>query len=187
MYAIFVLVFVILELLIFFTDTIDAQKIEKMKKQKRLALAPVHQVQYYSQGIIYGIVVIICLFNYSEISQGVFLILLFFGFFIAGWQLWLYQQLNFDEIRIKCDKAKFVKACQKLISERKLYDTFLNDDDVFQGFRPRYFCSFTASEMITIIRLEEKILFKSISSPYQPPVFTYGNNNKNYQSFVKNL
>lgn len=98
----------------------------------------------------------------------------------------LKRGLRFREVKVEYSDQEFQEAIERTAKEYK-WQIELNDNKIFRAYRPWNWTG-SLGEMITIIKDKDRLLLNSICDPNKrSSVFSFGWNNRNIDTFLKNL
>jgi hypothetical protein len=96
------------------------------------------------------------------------------------------RQLRFREVKITYTYQEVQEAIERTAKENE-WQIEINDKNILRAYRP-WNWTFSSGEMITIILDKERLLLNSICDPSsRSSIASYGWNDRNIETFLKNL
>tara|TARA_B100000508_G_C11462776_1_gene280022 strand:+ start:1872 stop:2522 length:651 start_codon:yes stop_codon:yes gene_type:complete len=96
------------------------------------------------------------------------------------------RRLRLREVKVEYSDQEFQEAINRTVKEYE-WQIELNDKKIFRAYRPWNWTD-SWGEMITIIKEKDRVLLNSICDPNKwSSVVSFGWNNRNIDTFLKNL
>ena len=171
--------------------------IDIMRQTKRLKLSRWHTLEHFFVVLFTLFIPGLTLFSlfeiyvtktYNGVRTANELILATWPWIISAVVFYYIQkrQLRFREVKVEYSEQEFQEAIQRTANEYK-WQIELNDKKIFRAYRPWNWTN-SWGEMITIIKVKDRLLLNSICDPNEmSSVASFGWNKRNIDTFLKNL